>query len=56
VVHIAEELGVADDSLYKWGRQARAGGELAFPGNGKVALSIEQQEKVRLKKEVERVK
>jgi transposase len=50
--------------LYKWrttgtsfGRkQAREGGELAFPGNGKVALTVEQQENVRLKRELERVK
>ncbi len=55
VVQIAEELGVSDHSLYKWRKQARSGGELAFPGNGKVALSAEQQENTRLKKELERV-
>ncbi len=55
VVQVAQELGVSDYSLYKWRKQARSGGELAFPGNGKVALSAEQQENVRLKKELERV-
>ena len=30
-------------------------GELAFPGNGQLALTAEQQENVRLKKELERV-
>jgi len=63
VVQIAQELGVSDYSLYKWrttgtsfGRkQAREGGELAFPGNGKVALTTEQQENQRLKRELERV-
>lgn len=55
VVQVAQELGVSDYSLYKWRKQARASGELAFPGNGKVALTAEQQENVRLKKELERV-
>ena len=51
VAQVAQELGVSDYSLYKWRKQARAGGELAFPGNGKVALTAEQQENVRLKRE-----
>lgn len=55
VAQIAQELGVSDYSLYKWRKQAREGGELAFPGNGKVALTAEQRENVRLKKELERV-
>ena len=56
VVQIAEELGVSDHSLYKWRRQAQERSELAFPGNGKVALTADQQENLRLKKELERVK
>lgn len=55
VVQIAEELGISDHSLYKWRRRAKERGELAFPGNGKVALTSEQQENVRLRKELERV-
>lgn len=55
-VQVAQELGVSDYSLYKWRKQARSGGELAFPGNGKVALTAEQQENARLKRELERVK
>ena len=55
VVQVAQELGVSDYSLYKWRKQAREGGELAFPGNGKVALTAEQQENMRLKWELERV-
>ncbi len=55
VVQVARELGVSDYSLYKWRKQARASGELAFPGNGKVALSAEQQENQRLKRELEQV-
>ncbi len=66
------ELGVSDYSLYKWRttgtsfgrRQAKESGELAFPGDGKVALTAEalkdflrsQQENVRLKRELERAK
>ncbi len=56
VAQIAQELGVSDYSFYKWRKQARESGELAFPGNGKVALTAEQQENVRLKRELERVK
>ena len=55
MVQIAQELGVSDYGLYKWRKQARASGALAFPGNGKVALTAEQQENVRLKRELERV-
>lgn len=55
VVQVAQELGVSDYSLYKWRKQARVDGALAFPGNGRVALTAEQQENMRLKKELERV-
>ena len=55
VAQVAQEVGVSDYSLYKWRKQARADGELAFPGNGKVALTAEQQENLRLKRELERV-
>ena len=55
MVQIATELGISDHSLYKWRRRARERGELAFPGNGKVALTAEQQENLRLRKELERV-
>ncbi len=56
LVQTAQELGVSDYSLYKWRKQARESGEIAFPGNGKVALSAEQQENQRLRQELERVK
>jgi transposase len=55
VVQVAQELGISDYSLYKWRKPARSGGELAYSGNGKVALTAEQQENVRLKRELERV-
>lgn len=56
VVQIAEELGVSDHTLYKWRKQAEALGDLACPGNGHVALTAEQRENQRLRKELERVK
>ncbi|CAN5854788.1 hypothetical protein BH24DEI2_BH24DEI2_09140 [soil metagenome] len=56
VVQIATELGISEHSLYKWRRWAKECGELAFPGNGKVALTVEQQENVRLRRELERIK
>ena len=56
VVQTAKELGISDHSLHKWRRQAQERGELAFPGNGKVTLTAEQEENLRLKKELERVK
>ena len=56
VVQIAEELGITDQLLYKWRKRAREQGELAFPGKGKLALTEEQRENQRLRKELERVK
>lgn len=56
IVQVAEELGISDHSLYKWRKQAREQGGLAFPGNGKLALTEDQRENQRLRKELERVK
>ncbi len=56
VAQIAQELGVSDYSLYKWRKQARESGEIAFPGNGKIALTAGQQENRRLRQEIERVR
>ena len=56
VVGAAQELGVSNYNLYKWRKQARASGGMAFLGNGKVALTAEQQENMRLKRELDRVR
>ena len=56
VTKIAEELGVSDHTLYKWRKQAEELGDLAFPGNGRAALTAEQRENQLLRKELERVK
>ena len=53
MVQAAQGLGVSDYSLHKWRKQAKVCGELAFPGNGKIALTAEWQKNVRLKKEFE---
>jgi transposase-like protein len=56
VEQIASDLGVSVHSLYEWRKKAQEQGELAFPGNGRVALTAEQEENRRLKRELELVK
>jgi transposase len=56
VLKIAKDLGVSSHSLYAWQKAAKAQGSLAFPGHGKVALTPDQEENRRLKKELELVK
>ena len=41
VKQTAEGLEVSEYSLYTWRKMAREQGSLAFPGNGKVALTDE---------------
>ncbi len=43
VREVAESLGISADLLYQWRKRYRQQGDLAFPGNGKVALTPEQQ-------------
>jgi transposase len=43
VTGVAENLGISKDLLYRWRRAHRANKELAFPGNGREALTPEQQ-------------
>ena len=40
---VAENLGVNKDLIYRWRRQMRENGELAFPGHGKMALTEDQK-------------
>jgi transposase len=56
VERIAKDLGVSSHSLYAWKKAAKEQGNLAFPGNGRLALTPEQEENRRLKKELELVK
>lgn len=43
---VADNLDISKDLLYKWRREFRAKEELAFPGNGREALT-EQEKKIR---------
>jgi transposase len=43
VADVAENLGISKDLLYRWRRAQHASEELAFPGNGREALTSEQQ-------------
>ena len=43
VADVAENLGIGKDLLYRWRREQRASDSLAFPGNGREALTSQQQ-------------
>ena len=43
VSEIAENLGISKDLLYRWRREMRAKDDIAFPGNGREALTSQQQ-------------
>jgi transposase len=52
VAEVAENLGVGKDLIYSWRRQMRERGEIAFPGNGKIALTSEQKKIQELEKKL----
>jgi len=52
VAEVAENLGVGKDLIYRWRRQMRERGEIAFPGNGKIALTSEQKKIQELEKKL----
>jgi len=43
VSNVADNLGISKDLLYRWRRELRAKDEIAFPGNGREALTSQQQ-------------
>ena len=43
VREVAENLGISSDLFYRWRRQLRENPDLAFPGNGKMALTQDQR-------------
>ena len=55
VSSVAENLGISKDLLYRWQRTQRVNKELAFPGNGREALTFEQQKIRALEKELKNV-
>lgn len=52
VAEIADDLGIGKDLLYRWRREYRARHGLAFPGNGKEALTSQQQKIRELEKKL----
>lgn len=43
VATVAKNLGIGKDLIYRWRREHRNGQDLAFPGNGREALTSQQQ-------------
>lgn len=54
VADIAEDLGVSDNSLYRWRQEFRRDGEQAFPGKGH--LKADDEYVRRLERELKIVK
>jgi len=52
VAEVAENLGIGKDLIYRWRRKQRAHPGLAFPGNGREALTIQQQKIRELEKKL----
>jgi len=46
VSEVAKKLGINSDRIYQWKKAFNIKGQLAFPGNGKEALT-EEQKKIR---------
>ena len=53
---VAKDLGLNEAMLYQWKSQLLKDGDLAFPGNGKAAISEIEAENRRLRKELADVK
>lgn len=49
---VAKSLGISSDLIYRWRRQQRDNGELAFPGLGKMALTQDQKQIRELEKKL----
>jgi len=52
VADVAENLGISKDLLYRWRRAQRINKGLAFPGNGREALTPQQQKIRELEKKL----
>ena len=50
VAGVAENLGISKDLLYRWRRPQSVNNELTFPGDGREALTAEQQKILELEK------
>ena len=54
VAEIAKELGVSENSLYRWRQEYQQDGDQAFPGKGR--LKADDEYIRRLERELKRVK
>ncbi len=52
VTEVAANLGISQDLLYRWIRQHKTQGSIAFPGNGKEALTEEERRIKELEKKL----
>ncbi len=55
VAVVAENLGISKDLLYRWRREQSVNKELAFSGNGREALTFQQQKIRELEKRLKNV-
>ncbi len=55
VADVAEALGIKADLLYRWKKESQALGSIAFPGNGKQALTEQQRRIKELEKQLKDV-
>lgn len=49
----AQDLGISTSALYRWRLQSQKSGQAAFPGQGRLTLTPQEQEIKRLQKELE---
>ena len=56
VAEVAKNLGISKDLLYRWRQAQCVNKELAFPGNGREALTSQQQKIRELEKSLKNVK
>jgi transposase-like protein len=52
VASAARSLGIAARQIYRWRKEFEVNGSLAFPGNGKVALTDAERENIELRKQL----
>jgi transposase len=55
VTELARELGIRRNQLYKWKEQLTKKGDAAFPGHGGRPRKEDEDEVVRLRRELKRV-
>lgn len=56
ISHLAAELGIRPELIYRWRAEYASGPEKSFPGKGKKSQSEAEKENERLRKELAEVK